>query len=180
MTLPDFLSLFDRPRKVGHNWVVKCPAHADRSPSLSVTEGKRGNIVLHCFTGCTPQEIVDALNLKITDLFDDSPSPQDISRRRQLKTQEEDAARAERDQAALCYRADQVVRAATGIDISGFNDKQLDRAMNLLADAYAVLNREKFEEAREEIEEWVSSWPAGVFDRVISELTGLPKEAVNV
>ena len=49
-----------------------CPAHADRTPSLSITLGKRA-ILVHCFAGCTNQAVMQGLakvGVRITDLFD--------------------------------------------------------------------------------------------------------------
>jgi hypothetical protein len=40
--------------------MVKCPAHEDRSPSLSIRES--GNrTLLHCFGGCQQSEVIEAL-----------------------------------------------------------------------------------------------------------------------
>ena len=57
-------------RKSGTGWAAKCPAHKDRSPSLSVREGQRG-AVLHCHAGCSFASIVDALGLKQFDTFNE-------------------------------------------------------------------------------------------------------------
>lgn len=45
-----------------------CPAHEDRSPSLSIKEEADGKILLYCFAGCTTQDIVDSLGLSMADL----------------------------------------------------------------------------------------------------------------
>jgi hypothetical protein len=53
-----------------------CPAHDDRTASLSVSIGHKGTVV-KCFTGCTAKEIVEALSLRLSDLFDgDTANPQ--------------------------------------------------------------------------------------------------------
>ena len=36
---------------------ARCPAHADRTPSLSVTRGKNGDAVFHCFAGCDWRDV---------------------------------------------------------------------------------------------------------------------------
>lgn len=51
--------------------VAQCPAHDDRSPSLSVRECDDGRVLLHCFAGCETRSIVEALGLSWADLFDD-------------------------------------------------------------------------------------------------------------
>ena len=37
-----------------------CPAHSDRTPSLSIRQGMRG-ILVHCFAGCQPRDVLRAL-----------------------------------------------------------------------------------------------------------------------
>ena len=49
-------------------WQGICPAHQDHHPSLSVEAMPDGKVLIHCHAGCDPTEILDALNLKWTDL----------------------------------------------------------------------------------------------------------------
>lgn len=50
-------------------WVARCPAHEDRSPSLSVRQdGDR--VLIHCFAGCPALSIVESVGLTLADLFD--------------------------------------------------------------------------------------------------------------
>ncbi|MDE1893168.1 MAG: hypothetical protein KGM46_06675 [Pseudomonadota bacterium] len=56
-------------RKVGSGWIANCPAHEDRSPSLSITEGDDGRLLLHCFAGCQVHDILAAVGLTVSDLF---------------------------------------------------------------------------------------------------------------
>jgi len=54
-----------------------CPAHPDRTPSLSITLGKRA-ILVHCFAGCTNEAVIQAMariGVRIADLFDGSGGP---------------------------------------------------------------------------------------------------------
>jgi putative DNA primase/helicase len=49
-----------------------CPAHDDRTPSLSITLGKRA-ILVHCFAGCANEAVMQGLakvGVRISDLFD--------------------------------------------------------------------------------------------------------------
>ena len=69
------LALLEDVRPTGPNrWMARCPAHEDRTPSLSIREGDDGRILLHCFAGCGACDVVDALGLNIHDLFDHLPA----------------------------------------------------------------------------------------------------------
>ncbi len=57
-----------RQRQAGQ-WSARCPAHADKGPSLSVRETPEGSVLLHCFAGCTVHEISAAMGLDMTALF---------------------------------------------------------------------------------------------------------------
>lgn len=50
-------------------WIAQCPAHQDRSPSLAIQMIDDGRILLHCFAGCAPGDVVGAVGLALTDLF---------------------------------------------------------------------------------------------------------------
>ena len=56
-------------RRSGQGWSSKCPAHPDRTPSLSIREGADGRVLLKCFAGCSPEGIVAALGIRMSDLF---------------------------------------------------------------------------------------------------------------
>lgn len=49
--------------------MAQCPAHEDRTASLSVGTGADGRILLRCFAECSVYEITSALGLEMTDLF---------------------------------------------------------------------------------------------------------------
>jgi hypothetical protein len=55
-------------------WSAKCPAHDDRSPSLSVRELEDGTVLVKCFAGCGAADVVAALGLKFRDLFPRRPA----------------------------------------------------------------------------------------------------------
>lgn len=45
----------------GKSGMCKCPAHDDRTPSLSVADGSDGIILVRCHAGCTQREVIAAL-----------------------------------------------------------------------------------------------------------------------
>ncbi|MCP4185493.1 MAG: virulence-associated protein E, partial [Hyphomicrobiales bacterium] len=48
-------------RKIGTGWLACCPAHDDVNPSLSITTGKDGKVLLHCHVGCKQSRVIDML-----------------------------------------------------------------------------------------------------------------------
>ena len=74
MTAAALLSRVKGLRRVGHaKWVAECPAHEDRSPSLSIRELDDGRVLIHDFGGCGPEAVLDAVGLTFTDLFPERP-----------------------------------------------------------------------------------------------------------
>lgn len=56
-------------KRSGKSYMVNCPAHRDTHASLAIAEGYDSRILLHCFAGCTAQEICNSLGIKINALF---------------------------------------------------------------------------------------------------------------
>lgn len=50
-------------------WVARCPAHADKHPSLAIKETEDQRVLMHCFSGCSIEEITAALDIDLSDLF---------------------------------------------------------------------------------------------------------------
>ena len=48
----------------GSNGKARCPAHHDRKPSLSVTEGKGGKILVKCHAGCSQEAVIAELRMR--------------------------------------------------------------------------------------------------------------------
>lgn len=57
----------------GKEYVCRCPAHADKSPSLNLTVGRDGRVLVHCRAGCKVPAILAAVGLHTADLFDGDP-----------------------------------------------------------------------------------------------------------
>jgi hypothetical protein len=67
----EILRRLDRVHKSGAGWVARCPAHEDRTPSLSITV-ENGKALLYCHAGCTLESIVGAAGMTVADLFLDN------------------------------------------------------------------------------------------------------------
>lgn len=53
----------------GGELIARCPAHDDHTPSLTIREASDGAVLLHCFAGCSVENIVATLGLTLSDLF---------------------------------------------------------------------------------------------------------------
>lgn len=60
----------DRVRVAGPDrWLACCPAHEDRSPSLSIRQAD-ARVLVHCFGGCETGDVLAAIGLSLADLFE--------------------------------------------------------------------------------------------------------------
>ena len=50
-------------------WLAKCPGHADRTASLSVRDVD-GAVLVHDFAGCATRDVMQAVGLRMGDLYD--------------------------------------------------------------------------------------------------------------
>ena len=64
------LSRLDGVKQTGPGkWLARCPAHEDRSPSLSIRETDDCRVLVHDFAGCSVDSICAAVGLELSDLF---------------------------------------------------------------------------------------------------------------
>lgn len=138
-----FLGRLDGVRRAGKGWIARCPAHEDRSASLSVAVGDDGRTLLHCFAGCPAADVVAAVGLTIADLFPARRASQSPEQRRELR----DRARQAQWKAALGV----LDREATVVEIAGTyalrgevltaaDRDRLTAALQRIASAKAVLS----------------------------------------
>ena len=70
MKVATLLDTLDAVRETGPGkYVARCPAHDDRSPSLSISERDDGKVLIHCFAGCAPEDVLSAIGLTFSDLM---------------------------------------------------------------------------------------------------------------
>lgn len=68
------LSRLDRVRRTGPGrWVARCPAHKDRTASLSIRELDDGRVLVHDFAGCDVEAVLAAVGLHLVDLYPPLP-----------------------------------------------------------------------------------------------------------
>ena len=78
-TLDDLLALLGDVRPDGSGYLALCPAHADHSPSLLVGIDATGRVGIYCRAGCKTADVVAALGITFSDLFDVSPGTAEVT-----------------------------------------------------------------------------------------------------
>jgi putative DNA primase/helicase len=58
-------------RKAGDGWTVRCPAHDDRTPSLSIRDADTNKVLVRCHAGCDQERVIAALRRR--GLWGDGP-----------------------------------------------------------------------------------------------------------
>ncbi len=80
----DVLDKFIVVSRNGEKAMSFCPAHNDRTnPSLSL-RAENSKLLLHCFAGCQPEDIVSKVGLGMQDLFADGGGGGPLSPRARL------------------------------------------------------------------------------------------------
>ena len=83
MSAAKLIDHLDKVRSTGNGrWLACCPAHEDRTPSLSIRELEDGRVLVHCFAGCGAADVVGAVGLNLSDLF-----PEDQQQRKAKRGQ---------------------------------------------------------------------------------------------
>jgi hypothetical protein len=144
MTVEAFGQLLDGARQTHRGWQARCPAHADKSPSLSFRASEDGRILLHCFAGCKTQEICDALHIPLRELFglagrDSAQIRLARAQRDQKKREREEVQRLEGVSADAKRKAERLLRSAKDVSIDHWSDAFLHASLNKLADAYELI-----------------------------------------
>jgi hypothetical protein len=68
--LQDILSKLKKVKYIGSDrYMAECPAHQDMEPSLSITTGDDGRVLLKCHAGCKTEDVVKAIGMEMKDLF---------------------------------------------------------------------------------------------------------------
>lgn len=84
--LQNILNQLSKVRRTGDkSWMACCPAHDDRSPSLSIKD-TGDKILLRCFAGCETESVVGSIGLTMSDLFSDPLSDSRRERYRKAYT----------------------------------------------------------------------------------------------
>lgn len=147
MTVDDLLPRLDAVCRSSRGYVARCPAHADKSPSLAIKEGERG-LLIKCWAGCTLDQITAAIGIQVSDLFFDAVDTRTAYQSRIQRTQERQwqTLRNEVDGFSIdaLREADTFIRSRRGLDISTWSHALLNSELDAVADAYHLLENEDF------------------------------------
>ncbi|MFT7692260.1 MAG: 5S rRNA maturation endonuclease (ribonuclease M5) [Candidatus Latescibacterota bacterium] len=75
MPIESFINGLDAVRSDGSGFIARCPAHEDTNPSLSISEGEDGRILVKCHAGCTAEKVVSEMGKSMADLFVNEEQP---------------------------------------------------------------------------------------------------------
>ncbi|QIE54966.1 hypothetical protein G5B40_05570 [Pikeienuella piscinae] len=90
-------------RWYGRYGAARCPAHSDRKPSLTLTDGAGGRLLAHCKTGCAFVDVLDALRgLGVIEGAGDPPRTDPAKMASHKAEQRREAEKRER-QAVACW-----------------------------------------------------------------------------
>jgi hypothetical protein len=66
------LDKLEKVKRTGTNKAVAlCPAHDDSTPALAITHIE-GRVLVWCHAGCRTEDVLASIELRMSDLFDDS------------------------------------------------------------------------------------------------------------
>ena len=67
--MDSILIKLNKIRRTSKGWIAACPNHDDDDPSLSISHGRNGRILMNCFAGCSTSDVLDSMGLQFQDLF---------------------------------------------------------------------------------------------------------------
>jgi putative DNA primase/helicase len=62
------LEHFPGAKPSGAGWMSRCPAHDDNTPSLSISQGTNGKVLVHCHARCSLEDVLERAGLRVAHL----------------------------------------------------------------------------------------------------------------
>jgi len=70
MSIDNIISRLRKSKRTGdQTWIACCPAHEDKNPSMTLRELPDHRVLMHCFTGCSVEDILGAIGVSFDELF---------------------------------------------------------------------------------------------------------------
>jgi len=86
--------------RAGAAWMARCPAHEDRTPSLSIRDADENKVLVRCHAGCEQERVIEALRQR--GLWSEGRSRSSAwTQRRKIVEREPDGDVAKRSERAL-------------------------------------------------------------------------------
>jgi 5S rRNA maturation endonuclease (ribonuclease M5) len=117
---------------------VQCPAHDDNTPSLRLSDGG-GSVLMHCFAGCTKEDVLAALGWSKSDLFDTARTVYEYPDRTVIRSYTSDGKKDFRQRGhsegepTRLYHLDQLAAAGTVYLVEGEKDVHALESVGLTA-----------------------------------------------
>lgn len=115
-----------------------CPAHDDRTPSLSIKDVGDGKLLLNCLAGCATEDILGALGMEWADIMPQNQPKEHFVKPIKQRIYATDALRAIRVEAQIVCLAAYDVR--NGIVPSEEDMQRLELAMVRINTAMEMAN----------------------------------------
>jgi len=129
-------------KQSGRGYRARCPSCGGTSAKVSVSESDSGTVLVHCFGGCAPAEVLDAIGLSLGHLFPERLRPETPAERREARERAQVAGW----QAALEMLAKEAAvvhlaqrQLANWLVLSAEDDARLKLAEDRIANARNVL-----------------------------------------
>lgn len=85
MSVEKILNKLNKVKRTSNNtWLACCPAHDDKTPSLSIKDTGEGKLMLRCFAGCETIDVLGAIGLDWEDVM---PPKQPLEKIETVKSQ---------------------------------------------------------------------------------------------
>lgn len=124
MSADVLLSRLERVKQTGPGrWLASCPAHQDKTPSLSLRELQDGRTLVHCFAQCSTEDVLAAVGLNFDALFPEKPINGDFRPRERKPFNAGDVLEAIADEVLI------VAVAGTNLCQGALSSDDLDRAL---------------------------------------------------
>lgn len=79
MDIDLLLSRLEKVKGGNGKYMACCPAHDDKSPSLSVKQAD-DRVLIHCFAGCGANDVLDAIGLNYEALYPEEHNTMPVKR----------------------------------------------------------------------------------------------------
>lgn len=101
--------------RAGATWMARCPVHDDSSPSLAISTGRHGKVLVRCHAGCDQRDVIAALSDRgLWDATGEPPRGIAHKRRKTLATEPDPDVTARTEAALSIWRVSQGIAGSPG------------------------------------------------------------------